>query len=102
MQPLDLVKLTALMGVTSGRPEVVVRLIDGPVWMSHADLARENIREVPGSSQGTCARANSAVCAHGTLVAGILNAKRNSPAPAICPTCTLLVRPIFSAVVHLQ
>jgi subtilisin family serine protease len=33
--------------------------------------------------------------AHGTYVAGILSARRNSAAPAICPGCTLLVRPIF-------
>ena len=26
---------------------------------------------------------------------GVLSAKRDSPAPAICPGCTLLVRPIF-------
>lgn len=32
---------------------------------------------------------------HGTFVAGILCAKRSSIAPAICPNCTLLVRPIF-------
>ena len=33
--------------------------------------------------------------AHGTYVAGILAARRGSGAPAICPGCTLLVRPIF-------
>ena len=33
---------------------------------------------------------------HGTFVAGILCAKRGSAAPAICPACTLLTRPIFS------
>jgi subtilisin family serine protease len=33
---------------------------------------------------------------HGTFIAGILSAKRNSPAPAICPDCTLLIRPIFA------
>jgi subtilisin family serine protease len=33
---------------------------------------------------------------HGTFVAGILSAKRGSLAPAICPECTLLVRPIFA------
>jgi subtilisin family serine protease len=33
---------------------------------------------------------------HGTLVAGILCAKRGSAVPAICPECTLLVRPIFA------
>jgi subtilisin family serine protease len=37
----------------------------------------------------------SPACKHGTFVAGILVAKRGSAAPAICPGCTLLVRPIF-------
>ncbi len=31
-----------------------------------------------------------------SFVAGILFARRNSTAPAICPNCTLLVRPIFA------
>ncbi len=93
--PLDLVKLTALMDVTAGRPEITIGLIDGPVNMPHPDLASDNIREIPGRS-GACAQASSAACIHGTFVAGILSAKRNSKAPAICPGCTLLVRPIFS------
>jgi subtilisin family serine protease len=29
-------------------------------------------------------------------VAGILSAKRDSAAPAICPNCTLLIRPVFA------
>jgi subtilisin family serine protease len=39
---------------------------------------------------------NSTACLHGTFIAGILSAKRNSTAPALCPNCTLLVRPIFA------
>jgi subtilisin family serine protease len=81
---------------TSGRAEVVIGLIDGPVAMNHPDLAGQNIREIPGSVEGACTRADSAACLHGTSVAGILAAKRGSAAPAICPHCTLLVRPIFS------
>jgi subtilisin family serine protease len=95
MNHLDLVKLTALMKLTSGRSEVVIGLIDGPVAMNHPDLVSENIRELPGSSQGTRAQANTTACIHGTSIAGILCAKRTSVAPAICPGCTLLVRPIF-------
>jgi len=96
MNPLDLVKLTPLMECTSGRPEVAIGLIDGPVAMHHPDLVRENIGEVPAALCGTCAQAESAACTHGTFVAGMLAAKRGSPAPAICPNCTLLVRPIFA------
>jgi subtilisin family serine protease len=96
MNPLDLAKLTALMERTRGRPEMMVGLIDGPVAMSHPDLADANIREIPGRLQGTCAQASSAACMHGTFVAGILCGKRRSAAPSICPHCTLLVRPIFA------
>jgi subtilisin family serine protease len=96
MNPLDLVKLTALMDRTSGSPEVKIGLIDGPVVILHPDLAGEHLREIPGNNGGTCSQANSTACLHGTFVAGILSAKRNSPAPAICPNCTLLIRPIFT------
>src|SRR5262249_5151497 len=96
MSALDLVKLSSLMQLTSGRAETIIGLIDGPVAMSHADLSAEKIREIPGGLPGTCARANSAACMHGTFVAGILCAKRDSKAPAICPDCTLVVRPIFA------
>src|SRR5512132_2821930 len=34
---------------------------------------------------------------HGTFVAGLLMARRGSRAPAICPGCTLLVRPSDNA-----
>src|SRR5437763_3228913 len=84
------------MARTSGTPEIVVGLLDGPVATNHPDLASENIREIPGSMLGMCAQASSTACAHGTFVAGILCAKRTSVAPAICPNCTLLVRPIFA------
>ncbi len=95
MNPLDLVKLTQLMEITSGQPNVLVGLVDGPVSIDHPDLARGNIREISGELSGMCTMANSAACTHGTFVAGVLSAERNSPAPAICPGCTLLVRPIF-------
>ena len=92
---LDLVRLTPLLALTRGTPEIKVGLIDGPVVIDHPDLATENIREVPGKFAGTCAVTSSAACKHGTFAAGILSAKRGSAAPAICPDCSLLVRPIF-------
>jgi subtilisin family serine protease len=95
MTALELVKLSPLIAQTTGRPEVTVGLIDGPVAKGHPDLENENIRELPASNGGSCALSSSSACKHGTLVAGILVAKRGSAAPAICPGCTLLVRPIF-------
>jgi subtilisin family serine protease len=96
MLPLELAKLTALMERTSGSPSVVIGLIDGPVATEHPDLAGARVREIPGHKGGACTRANSAACLHGTFVAGILSARRESVAPAVCPNCTLLMRPIFA------
>jgi subtilisin family serine protease len=96
MLPLELVKLTALMERTSGEPEVKIGLVDGPVTTQHADLAGGQLRELPGRNRATCDLANSTACLHGTFIAGVLSAKRTSTAPAICPNCTLLIRPIFT------
>ena len=93
---LELVRLPPLMQITSGTPDVRIGLIDGPIALGRPELAAERIQEIPGTRRGTCARAGSVACLHGTFVAGILAAKRGSSAPAICPNCTILVRPIFA------
>jgi subtilisin family serine protease len=90
-----LVGLTPLMAMTSGSPDITIALIDGPVNLDHPDFAAGHFRELPGTSM-VCLRSDSAACMHGTLVAGILAARRGSPAPAICPDCTLMIRPIFA------
>ena len=95
-QPLDVVRLTPLMALSSGRPEILIGLVDGPVDMTHPDLVKERIREVPGASGATCADVSSAACGHGTFVAGMFCGRRGSIAAAICPDCTLALRPIFS------
>jgi subtilisin family serine protease len=79
---------------SSGRPDVSIALIDGPVAISHPELNGEHIRELPGTAPVSC-RSSSPSCRHGTLVAGVLCGKRGGAAPAIAPDCTLLVRPIF-------
>jgi subtilisin family serine protease len=96
MSPLELVKLIALMQRSNGSPDVRIGLIDGPVLTQHPDLARDNIRELRGNNGATSNEANNTARLHGTFVAGILSAKRESAAPAICPNCTLLVYPIFA------
>jgi subtilisin family serine protease len=93
--PLDVVSLSPLMERTAGIAEVAVGLIDGPVAANHADLATENIRSLPSRRPGPSERTAGVARAHGTYVAGILSARRESAAPAICPGCTLVVRPIF-------
>lgn len=100
MTPTELVNLTALMARTRGRPDLKIGLIDGPVLLAHPDLATGHLREIDGSHTAspaaTCSHANSAACLHGTFIAGILAAKRDSAAPGICPDCTILLRPVFS------
>ena len=81
---------------TASRPEVKIGLIDGPVRVQHPDLAGDRVLEIPGKHNAACTRANSAACLHGTFVAGMLLAKRGAPAPAICPDCTLVIRPVFA------
>ena len=95
MDPIALVKLSALMARTSGSAAVKIGLIDGPVATGHPDLVREHLSEIPGRQAAACARTDSTACLHGTFVAGILAARRSAPAPAICPACTLLIRPVF-------
>jgi len=90
-----MIRLTELMELGSGSREVVIGLLDGPVATDHPNLASEGIGGVPGTIGTGCSQAGSTACLHGTFVAGILCAKRGSAAPAICPECTLLVRPIF-------
>jgi subtilisin family serine protease len=94
--PLDAVKLAALMELSAGRPEISIGLIDGPLLADHPDLTIGHVHEVHGKLGSACIRKDSAACQHGTFVAGILSAKRGSLAPAICPDCTLLVRPVFT------
>lgn len=96
MRPLELCHLAPLMELTAGRAEVLVGLVDGPLALDHPDLSGARVREIPGRLRGSCASAESAACLHGTFVAGILAARRGSAAPAVCPGCTLLVRPIFA------
>lgn len=92
---LELVNLPRLMTLSRGHAATTIALIDGPVATNHTDLSNTTVREIPGRLTGTCSRADSIACRHGTFVAGILSARTGSEAPSICPDCTLLVRPIF-------
>jgi subtilisin family serine protease len=91
---LEVAGLTNLMRISAGISKVAVGLVDGPVATDQPDLATENIRYL-SLSNGALTESNRVATAHGTFVAGILMARRGSRAPAICPGCTLLVRPIF-------
>lgn len=96
MSPLEIARLQPLMQRTQGARETSIGLIDGPVFLGHSDFGGAVVREIEGRLNGECRQASSMACTHGTFVAGILSARRGSVAPAICPGCTLVLRPIFS------
>src|SRR4051794_11259418 len=90
--PLGLVGLTPLMGLTNGSSEIRIGLIDGPVARGHLDLVSDSMRQISGASDSASTQADGDARTHGTFVAGMLFARRGSAAPAICPDCTLLLR----------
>ncbi|MEE1836664.1 S8 family peptidase [Streptomyces sp. SP17KL33] len=91
MDPLELVRLPPLMARTSGRPEIVIGVIDGRVAPDHPAFAARAVRELgPATDTGRCRRTD-VCCAHGTAVAGILVADGG-----VAPRCTLLSRPLFT------
>lgn len=95
MDPLAQTGLQSLMHVSSGRRDVVIGIIDGPVDLNHSAFETSNIKTIRDSQFNACKNASSIACSHGTFVAGILCAKRGLPAPAICPGCQVILNPIF-------
>lgn len=83
-----------LRRTTTGRPEVVIGLIDGPVEGRHPDLADARLQRM-GTRDVRCRVPVGPACRHGTFIAGMLSARPGGVAPALCPDCTLLCRPIF-------
>lgn len=98
---LESVGLRPLMERSEGRREVAIGLIDGPVAADHPDLEASRVRAVGAEAGQACSTRDRAACLHGTFVAGVLVGRRGSVAPAICPACTLLVRPIFAETTEL-
>jgi subtilisin family serine protease len=95
MDPLSQIKLHSLMEISSGSPDVIIGLIDGPIDFNHPAFQGSKIRTVKDSQLGACKSASSVACSHGTFVIGILSAKRTLSAPAICPNCEIILYPIF-------
>ena len=92
--PLEQVGLDCLMALTSGRPEIVIGLIDGPIAIDHPGLDGGRIRLMTAGAVRPAA--SPAAASHGTFIAGVLAGRRGEKAPAICPGCSLLSRPVFA------
>jgi subtilisin family serine protease len=95
MDPLNQTWLQPLMNISSGHPDVVIGVIDGPVDLDHPALHLSKIKTIRDSQFKACKNASSIACSHGTFIAGILCAKRGLSAPAICPSCKIILNPIF-------
>jgi subtilisin family serine protease len=96
MDPLNQTRLRRLMRISTGDPKIIIGLIDGPVEFNHPAFQESRISAIRESQIAACKDASSIACIHGTFIAGILCAKRGVSVPAICPGCTVLLRPIFT------
>jgi subtilisin family serine protease len=97
VDPLGLVRLTELTGLSEGHREFRIGLVDGPVDVSHPELGAASIHHVSGGALDPLA---SAAIEHATFAAGVLVGRRGGVVPALVPRCTLLVGPIFGAAVQ--
>lgn len=95
MDPLIQTGLRSLMNISRGCPDVVIGIIDGPVDLTHPAFQASKIKTIRDSQLKSCKNASSMACLHGTFVTGILCAKPELPAPAICPNCEVILNPIF-------
>ena len=83
----SLTGLDMLMARTEGDPSIRVGLVDGAVALDHPALRAGAVRSVAGAPPSH----------HGTAVAGVLAAERDSGAPAVCPGCSVVVVPLLDA-----
>ena len=102
MDTLKQVRLQSLMAKSTGSNSIAVGIIDGPVDLNHEAFATSKIRTARGADIVACKTANSVACMHGTFVTGILTGKHGLHAPALCPACEIILRPIFSEESHGQ
>jgi subtilisin family serine protease len=85
---LTLCRVAPLLAWLRGDPDVVIGLVDGPVAIDHPGLEPCQVHGMTLPvrwCQGGCP---------GTFVAGVLVGRRDSSAPALCPGCTLVSRPV--------
>ena len=90
--PLQRAGLPGLMRLTTGRPDVLVGLIDGPVRTDLLGFSGTRFMPEETASGGDPA---DPACLHATLVASLLAARRDGEPSGICPGCTFLLHPIF-------
>lgn len=100
MDPLEIVKLRSFMSVNEGSEDITIGLIDGPIDLTNSILKNAKVRVTGSTKSISCERCSRLACIHATFVAAILVGSRTSAAPAICPKCRIISRPIFCEVSH--
>jgi subtilisin family serine protease len=102
MDPLKQIKLSSIMKQSQGNSKIIVGIIDGPFDGTHSAFSEMQTITVNKKYNIRCNNShidnsyiNSLACIHGTVITGILAAKRGVDAPSICPSCTFAVRPLF-------
>ncbi len=92
--------LDRVMAVCDGDPSITIGLLDGPVDSGNPGFAEEALTGAAitraHTLSGDTAASDGTATRHGTAVAGVLAAQRSSGAPAICPGCRVLVRPVLA------
>ena len=76
MDPVSQTRMQPLMDISTGRPDIKIGVIDGPVDFGHPAFHESKIKTVKDSQFGACKNAKSEACKHGTFVMGILSARR--------------------------
>jgi subtilisin family serine protease len=89
---LGLVRITELMRMTPGDPDILIGIVDGPVLVRLPELAEARLSGRPRDLQHECNPLGSA-CRHGSAVATILVGHDHQP--ALCPGCSAYIRPVF-------
>ena len=59
MSPLNLIGLDYLMEISEGTPDIVIGLIDGPVFVDHPAFLDSNIKIINESQYAYCKNASS-------------------------------------------
>ncbi len=92
---LQLIRGAEVFEETAGTSDLLIGIIDGPIATNLPDFQGTTFQTLENEGGVTCQLDSSFACQHGTFITGVLGANRNSEAPALCPDCHFLLRPIF-------
>jgi subtilisin family serine protease len=95
LNPLTQIHAEEVIKLSSGRSDIVIGIIDGPVDLTHEAFVNINIQERKNNIQCCNTKTHSIACNHGTFITGILAGKRGLDIQSLCPSCKYIIRPVF-------